>query len=708
MSQAVETITVDDASIDVHAANTIIVGAGAAAMNCAVKLIEFWTARGVENAAEKVLVVTGGLALGASRMSGSDKQTYYKMGTSPSVPDTAAEFSKSLTSFGCCHGDHALIEGVASLRGFYHLVETGVPFPHDPIGAFIGYKTDHDPYERATSAGPKTSKFMSECLQAKGERMGLRIMDKQVVLKFVTQGEGEEKRITAMVAMDRSQAEQAHHGLTAFVAENWVLAAGGPGEVYKTTVYPRGQFGIHAPAFLAGLEANNITESQYGLASISHPAPVAAAGARKGESYTGFRWNVSGTYMQVVPRIYSTDADGGDEREFLCEYFPDMKSMVTNVFLKGYQWPFDSQRIVDHQSTLVDMAVHVETVVRGRRVWMDFLRNPLGLQGWAEFSIDAAGLGEEALDYLEKTGAKQELPIERLTHMNPPAIAIYAENGIDITVEPLEIGVCAQHMNGGFAINKWWESNLKHTFVIGEMAGTHGVKRPGGSALNAGQVGASRAAEYITHVYEDTIPTAADAGDALIRAIEKSQGDIEHILAADQQAPLAADVLAEVGERMTKCGAHLRSQALAADGLRAAVSQFQSLATTSIRLMADRGKKALPDAMIAWQQCLTHIALLKGICAMFDRGAGSRGSHCILDPNGEPMHPALIDPATGGPYKLRPENEALRNEILCLRYDEAEADLFATTLVEPRPVPDRNLAFEPAWTEFREGTIYLA
>ena len=51
--------------------------------------------------------------------------------------------------------------------------------------------------------------------------------------------------------------------------------------------------------------------------------------------------------------------------------------------------------------------------------------------------------------------------------MNPPAIAIYAENGIDLTAEPLEIAVCAQHMNGGLAVTKWWESSVERTFVIG-------------------------------------------------------------------------------------------------------------------------------------------------------------------------------------------------------------------------------------------------
>jgi succinate dehydrogenase/fumarate reductase flavoprotein subunit len=669
--------------VPVTAANTVIIGAGAAAMNCAVKLVEFWLARGVTDAADRVVVVTGGLSLGASRMSGSDKQTYYKMGTSPRVADTAAEFAKSLTGFGCCHGDTALVEGIASLRGFYHLVEVGVPFPHDPWGAFIGYKTDHDPYERATSAGPKTSRFMSECLEAKARRFGVRIIDKHPVVRFLPEGEGPGRRIRAVVCIDRARAQGDDAGLSVFVAENFVLAAGGPGEVYQTTVYPRGQYGIHAPAFLAGLEAVNLTESQYGLAS------------------TKFRWNVSGTYMQAVPRIYSTDADGGDEREFLTEYFPDMPTMATNVFLKGYQWPFDAQRITDHQSTLVDMAVHVETVVRGRRVWMDFLRNPVGAEGWDTFAIDA--MGPEAVDYLDKTAARQDLPIERLKHMNPPAIAIYAENGIDLTGEPLEIAVCAQHMNGGFAVNAWWESTVEHTFVIGEMAGTHGVKRPGGSALNAGQVGGSRAAEYITGVYGDAEPDAPVAKAAAEKALAEDGWETLLLAKRGSATRTPEAIMAEIGERMTRHGAHLRSREGAASALDAAAAQYRRLTGEGI---AFDSAEELPQAVVAIQQCLTQVALLRAIGAMFDRGAGSRGSHCILDPAGIDMHPKLIDPETGAPMKFKPENEALRNEIVQLAYSGAAAELFDTTVVTPRPTPQRDIAFEPAWAEYREGTIY--
>jgi succinate dehydrogenase/fumarate reductase flavoprotein subunit len=44
-----------------------------------------------------------------------------------------------------------------------------------------------------------------------------------------------------------------------------------------------------------------------------------------------------------------------------------------------------------------------------------------------------------------------------------------------------------------------WESTVKGLYVVGEAAGSFGVYRPGGSALNAAQVGSMRAAEHIAN-----------------------------------------------------------------------------------------------------------------------------------------------------------------------------------------------------------------
>ena len=675
-----KTKQISNQTVIFHHYNTIIVGSGAAGMNCAVHLCEFMKGKDVENPAERVAVVTAGLGLGASRMSGSDKQTYYKMGTSPDVADSAEEFAKSLTAAGCCHGESALAEGIGSLREFYHLVQAGVPFPTDSIGTFIGYKTDHDPYERATSAGPKTSRFMSECLQKQLDQYNVNIFDAQEAEHLLTVGSGESKRIAGIVTVDKNKIEGSNLAINVFVGANVILAAGGPGELFKTTVYPEGQLGIHGLAFKAGLIGANLTESQFGLASIK------------------FRWNVSGTYMQAVPRLFSTDTDGKDEKEFLTGFFPTMSKMATNIFLKGYQWPFDPQKIENLQSSLIDILVFNETQ-KGRRVFMDFLHNPVGSDSMDEFDIEA--LEPEAKQYLQKAGAFQKTPIERLAHMNTPAIEIYRENGIDLYSEPLEIAVCAQHNNGGFAVDKWWQSNIPGTFIIGEMAGTHGVKRPGGSALNAGQTGGLRAAQYIVNVYGCKLPDYSDAQSEIDRQLSDIIAGLENCESSSGLAP--EKVLEEIRNRMTASGGHIRELNDARKALKEAVELYKSI---GVKGFSVKDNKAIVGAIQAEHLALTSAAYLKAIVELLGQGSGSRGSHLVLAEDGIEIHPDVIDKATGKPLKFKPENQSLRKSILHIEYDESSPDLFRSTTVELRPAPKERKAFEPAWQDYREGKIY--
>ena len=652
--------------INIHRYDSLIVGAGAAGMNCAVHLYEFMTQRGVESAQNKIAIITRGVLLGASRMSGSDKQTYYKMGTSPETADSAEEFAKSLTAGGCCHEDLALIEGISSLREFYHLARIGVQFPHDAMGAYAGYKTDHDPCERATSAGPKTSKQMSECLQCEVEKYGITIYDNQEVAELLTVGQGDEKRVAGVACVDITTVQSEKFEVNVFLCDNLVLAAGGPGDMYETTVYPAGQVGIHGAAFKAGLVAENLSESQFGLASIQ------------------FRWNVSGTYMQAVPHLFSTDAAGNDKQNFLASVFPDMSKMATAIFLKGYQWPFDAQRINDFQSSLIDMLVFAETK-KGRRVFMDFLHNPAGTTDMDLFSVD--GLEEEASDYLKSAGAIQERPIDRLAHMNPLAIDIYAEHGIDLWTTPLEIAVCAQHNNGGFAVNKWWKSNIAHTFVIGEMAGTHGVKRPGGAALNAGQAGGLRAAEYIANVYgqekiddQKYVTEVLSQVDGVVAGLNKT--------IVSEEGLDAKAVLQEIRHRMTTTCGHIRGLAIVKKSLAEAVELYMQIKNSGLSVGSDPG---VVNAIHAEQMALASVGYLKAILELLEQGGGSRGSYLVLSDDG-------TDP--------KPENLALRNSVIRVKYSVKAPDLFECDTVSVRKVTEKRKAFESAWADYRDGRIY--
>jgi len=661
--------TIGGMEVEVYTVGTLIIGTGAAGLNCAEHLADLY--RG------DVAIVTDRLGAGTSNNSGSDKQTYYKIGIFGDVPDSPLSFAHSLFDGGMMHGDIAYVEALGSATEFFHLIKNGVPFPYNRYGAYVGYKTDHDPRQRGTSCGPKTSILMVEKSLAQVRRNGTPIFDRHEVIRLLTAGEGDRagaERVIGAVCIDRRRVDAENHGLVLFNCENIVMATGGPGEMYAISVYPRGQVGNHGLALEIGAKANNLTESQFGLASI------------------GFRWNLSGTYQQVIPNYFSTDAQGNDRRNFLADYFDDMARMATCIFLKGYQWPFNAKRLAGRGSSLVDIAVNNE-IMAGRRVFMDFLSNPVPEHGMADFDI--AHLEPEARTYLERSGALQDTPYDRLLHMNPPSIEIYAEHGVDLR-EPLEVAVCAQHNNGGLVGNLWWESNIKHLFPIGEINGSHGI-RPGGSALNSGQVGGLRAAQYIANVY-----TAAPRPlDQFIRLAEPQVKEeletIRRLLNAPADAQPCDSVRAEIQDRMSRHAAFIREGEAVARALNEGRALLADVRAKGMRLQ----KKA--DLCTAFQNdhlCLTHIAFLEALKAYIERGGGSRGSFMILDEKGDQE----VESRRGRELRHRSENEAMRREIL--EVQQTRPGEFRVEPVEVRPLPQDDSWFETAWAEWRDGRIF--
>ena len=124
-------------------------------------------------------------------------------------------------------------------------------------------------------------------------------------------------------------------------------------------------------------------------------------------------------------------------------------------------------------SSIIDILVYLESC-KGRRVYLDYRTNPVN----GQFRYE--DLPDEARDYLQRAGACFGTPIQRLAHMNQPAIDFYRDKGVDLATEPLEIALCAQHNNGGLGIDCWWQTNIEGLFAVGEAAASHGVYRPGG------------------------------------------------------------------------------------------------------------------------------------------------------------------------------------------------------------------------------------
>ncbi len=337
---------------------------------------------------------------------------------------------------------------------------------------------------------------------------------------------------------------------------------------------------------------------------------------------------------------------------------------------------------------------------QGRRVFMDFLRNPVGRAGMEPFDLEDLEL--EARMYILYTGAKQERPIDRLKHMNPLAIDIYAEHGIDLWSEPLEIAVCAQHNNGGLAVSKWWESNIAHTFVIGEMAGTHGVKRPGGSALNAGQTGGLRTAEYIANVYTPGKRLAVIRTKSLQEELDRFVDETAAMFARSDGLD-GQEVMQDIRRRMSASAGHIRGLEDARAALGRAVELYHKIGRQGFA--AQSAGEAIA-AIQARHLALSAAAYLKAIVTMLEQGGGSRGSHLVLAEDGVEIHPSVIDERTGRPLRFKKENPELRKHILQMQFDPGSDDLFVWQNIAPRAAGKPPAAFEPAWNDFREGKIY--
>lgn len=604
--------------------DTVIVGTGCAGYNCADWLYTLGR--------RDLAIVTRGRLSGASRNTGSDKQTYYKLSLASGMPDSVRKMARDLCAGGGVNAGVALAEAAGSTRSFMKLVNLGVPFPCNEYGEFVGYQTDHDHSGRATSAGPYTSKYMTEALERAVLEKGISILEGLTAFHLFTL----HGRVTGLACIDEAGESEAA-GLVIFHCNQLVIATGGEAAAYWDSVYPESQTGALGMLVRAGVRLVNLNHWQYGLAS------------------TKFRWNVSGSYQQALPRYVSVGADGF-EHEFLTEAFPNPAEMLGRIFLKGYQWPFDAQKA--EGSSKIDLLVQQECA-KGRRVFLDFRRNPSGM---------GSGFGlipEEAKKYLEHSGALLLTPYQRLQKLNPAAIGLYREHGIDLSNEMLEIAVCAQHQNGGADVDVNWQTSVTGLYAVGEAAGTFGAYRPGGTALNSAQVGSLRAAEHIARTgrRHPPAPIAADELERLqhdLRGYQCAQGLSHALIRQKFQQAMSRHAanrrcLPQIRMLRREIGEVLRNipHMLASDGT------FASLIETIDILTA---QEAVLFAMETAGEAM-----------------GSYGGALYLDASGNVL----------------PENPAHSQDRLITQDHICR-------LQKPLPIPEADIWFETVWAQYRK------
>ena len=276
--------------------------------------------------------------------------------------------------------------------------------------------------------------------------------------------------------------------------------------------------------------------------------------------------------------------------------------------------------------------------------------------------------------------------------MNPLSIELYKRYKLDIAREPLEFAVNNQHMNGGLAVNIWGETNLPGCYAVGEAAGTHGVTRPGGAALNAGQVFGTRCAEHI----------AAAVGEA---TGNDPRSMVEHGLTAALAAlrpdsPLGCEAIRdETQARMSDHAGVICSADAIAQALHAARALNARIAREGV---AYNGAAGALRALQWRHMALAAEAVLAALDAYVQVGGGSRGARAILAGDGEcaPVAHAL----SLEPYRFKQERARDRAEQIFVR---REGDHF---VIKRRPLracdhTDKPF-FERDWPDYLTGAIY--
>ena len=658
------TIAVAGVDLPLITCGVLVVGSGAAGLRAAVEL---------KRRSEQVLVVSMSLFGGTSACSGSDKQTLHTAGTS-NHGDDFTKLAHALGAGGCMDGDTAYVEAVGSLHTLAGLQYLGLPLPLDRFGAVLRYQTDHDEVGRATSCGPRTSRLMVKVLAEEAVRLGVPVLRKCEVVRLLTEERDGRTVIAGVLAIDQERRER-HHGFIIIRCNSVVLANGGPGELYRDSVYPPHCYGGLGLAIEAGLELTNLSESQFGI------------GTRR----TEFPWNLSGTYVQVMPYVFSRDAEGR-EHNFLAEWYRTTRELASNVFRKGYQWPFHATRMLGFGSSLVDLAIHVESRA-GRTVFLDLTRNPLPGADGRTFNLN--DLDPDARTYLANNDALQALPLDRLRRMNPLAIELYRMHGHDLTRDPLPFNVNNQHMNGGVAVDAWNESSLSGCFAVGEVAGTHGVTRPGGAALNAGQVAGLRAAEQIAG--RRLVPPPATLGSDPLHQVTESLSLASAALQSKDGFDAGA-VRTEIQARMSDHAGYICPAA----GVAPALAAAQSLRSAVFARGFACPRVGQVVEVFRWRHLsLASEAVLTALDHYVSQGGGSRGARAYLATDGSEVPLTVRGPLEE--FRFRVERLEHRAHKLVLRWT---GDGFAVEQRVLRGIEDLGrIFFEKNWAPFLTGAV---
>jgi len=298
-------------------------------------------------------------------------------------------------------------------------------------------------------------------------------------------------------------------------------------------------------------------------------------------------------------------------------------------------------------------------------------------------------------NYLANNDALQDKPIDRLRRMNPLAIELYRMHKHDIATDPLPFNVNNQHMNGGVEVDSWAQSSLLGCYAIGEVAGTHGVTRPGGAALNAGQVFAMRCAQ---HIAAQASPGQDSGMSGLQKQIAATINEISRAQ-SNEDGIDTHDIEIQVQARMSDHAGYI----CRADDIPTALDEARALnrAIDSQGIRIDSESKV--SAYFNWKHtALASEAVLTALSHYAGNGGGSRGARAMCSAQGTAIpsaHKADLET-----YRFVEEQDQDKNSKIILQYAGGDFDIHEREL---RGMEDpQTIFFEKNWADYLSGNIY--
>jgi hypothetical protein len=221
--------------------------------------------------------------------------------------------------------------------------------------------------------------------------------------------------------------------------------------------------------------------------------------------------------------------------------------------------------------------------------------------------------------------------------------------------------------------------------------GSHGIYRPGGSALNSGQVGSIRASQFIARNYtekplsdEEFFALCHDQVEAIVRFGENAIGNGTKYINIKSEREL-------LEERMSRLGAHIRSADGAKQGAEEALTQ---LAAVENGVKLKEGKN-LPLLFKLRDLLVSQFVYFNAIIDYIQKGGGSRGSYLVLDKKGITPSDKL-----SGSFTYRMDKGAFDSKIQEIVYEFGKCNI---QWRDVRPMPQGNNWFENVWKDYLDG-----